>query len=116
METIKLTCDNCGVEFDRLLKQHKSSIKTGNKHTYCSRKCVNKRIWPEDKEGFTAVYYLPEEHYIGITHCFSNRMKKHRKNGMCVEDIEVICYFESRIDAVWMEVQFHQRGYNGFGR
>lgn len=61
------------------------------------------------------VYYLPEEHYIGITELnISERMSKHRYSGKITEGYEVIATFERHVDAAWLEIMFHQRGYNGY--
>ena len=61
----------------------------------------------------THVYYLPEEHYIGITKDITTRMSQHRGIGRHTEDMIVLCSFKRRIDAKFLEVQFHMRGYNG---
>ena len=60
------------------------------------------------------VYYLPEEHYVGITECWVKRKITHKKKNRYVEDMEVICYCDRMVDAMFIVIQFHQRGYNGF--
>ena len=62
----------------------------------------------------TILYYLPEEHYIGITNNIPRRMKAHKESGNIKEGWEVIAIFERRVDASLLEVMFHQRGYNGY--
>ena len=67
----------------------------------------------EETNGY-AVYYLPEEHYVGLTNNIRSRMNDHKKRGKCVDGYEILCVCESPIDAHLYETMFHQRGYNGF--
>ena len=64
----------------------------------------------------TAVYYLPEEHYIGIT---SNknlwrRMHQHRRDGHHTLDVEIVAFYKKRVNAHLVETMLHAHGYNGF--
>ncbi len=61
-----------------------------------------------------AVYYLPEEHYVGFTNNIRQRMNDHNKRGRSSYGYEILCICESPIDAHLYETMFHQRGYNGF--
>ena len=61
-----------------------------------------------------AVYYLPEEHYVGFTNNIRTRMVDHRKKNRSTIGYEILCICESPIDAHLYETMFHQRGYNGF--
>ena len=73
--------------------------------------------WTSLNDGYYYVYYLPEEHYVGLTNNIRRRMMDHRRlrNGQkFTNDYEILGKFESNIDAHWFEIQFHQRGYNGF--
>ena len=65
-------------------------------------------------DGYTYVYYLPEEHYVGITNDVVRRMRVHRHKGKIVDDYEIIARFERAVDAHSLETMFHQRNYNGF--
>ena len=60
------------------------------------------------------VYYLPEEHYIGMTNYLKRRMYQHRKKGKCTEGMEIVACFERSVDAHWFETMLHQRGYLGY--
>ena len=64
-------------------------------------------------DGF-AVYYLPEEHYIGITNNPIKRAKKHRQCGKSTYGMEIIAIFDNPFDAIILEAEFHRREYNGF--
>ena len=85
---------------------------------YCCKNCRRKK----DKEKRdariasegTAVYYLPEEHYIGLTNDIMQRMRDHKRYGRITEGYEILCYFERRVDAHLLETMFHVRDYNGF--
>ncbi len=72
-----------------------------------------KRRETKEKLG-CAVYYLPEEHYVGITNDIKDRIQQHRKRGKITEGYEVLCYCERRVDAHLIETMFHIRNYNGF--
>lgn len=41
IQTIKLTCEQCKKEFDRILSQYNHETKFGQKQFYCSRKCAS---------------------------------------------------------------------------
>ncbi len=72
-----------------------------------------KKKYLEETNGY-AVYYLPEEHYVGFTNNIRSRINDHNKRGKCTEGYEILCICESPIDAHLYETMFHQRGYNGF--
>lgn len=86
---------------------------------YCSATCrrADKRDRNRKYRGvdkMTCVYYLPEEHYIGITTSPYLRMKEHRRSGKITDGYEVLCWYERRVDAHLLETMFHVRGYRGF--
>ena len=70
--------------------------------------------WQSLKDGYYHVYYLPEEHYVGMTDCLSKRLTGHKNAGRIIEGVETIARFERAVDARWFEAMFHQRGYQGF--
>lgn len=79
------------------------------------REKARSKAWRESgKEDLVSLYYLPEEHYVGITSNVKYRMQSHRRDGKITERYEIIGKFERRVDAHWLETKFHQRGYNGF--
>ena len=73
----------------------------------------HQRKFAESKDGYTYVYYLPEEHYVGITTSISNRMKSHKRTKI-VDGMEILARFERHVDAHLFETMLHQRGYNGY--
>ena len=68
-------------------------------------------------DGYTYVYYLPEEHYVGVTTSPVKRMNQHRNSqNHIVDGWEIIARFERRVDAHYLEIMFHMRGYQGFSK
>ena len=64
--------------------------------------------------SFYTMYYLPEEHYIGITNQPEIRMIGQRKEGRNTEGWEVVYTFKTKREALDMERKFHDvLGYFG---
>jgi hypothetical protein len=100
------TCKKCKAAYAReYRKKNPDKIKAGN--------LKFKKKYLEETNGY-AVYYLPEEHYVGFTNNLRSRMNDHKKRGKSVYGYEVICVCKSPIDAHLYETMLHQRGYNGF--
>jgi hypothetical protein len=99
-------CSSCKAKYakDYRLKNPHIVVATNRKY---------RKIYKELTNGY-AVYYLPEEHYVGFTNCVKQRVIDHRKSGKIVDGIEVIATFERAVDAHWFETLLHQREYNGF--
>jgi hypothetical protein len=74
------------------------------------------RLKIHNNPDLTILYYLPEDHYIGITSCkkFFGRMHQHRQADRYTRDVEIMAYYERRVDAHLAETMYHVRGYNGF--
>ena len=98
------------------LTEFYTSIRDGHS-TRCKacEKIYNHERYMRDKH-LPCIYYIPEMHYIGISSNIKRRINEHRThhNSLGLDDIEILCYFEREVDAQWLEIQFHQRGYNGF--
>lgn len=120
-------CERCGKGFESPQPHKRFCTKSCQQASYqwnyrrkhpervlaSKRKSANK-WYKNNVDGYIHVYYLPEEHYIGITHNVKHRMRTHHRNGKMVDGYEVIARFERRVDAIWFEAMFHQRGYIGF--
>tara|TARA_R110000796_G_scaffold226958_1_gene343493 strand:+ start:85 stop:489 length:405 start_codon:yes stop_codon:yes gene_type:complete len=66
------------------------------------------------RDDFYTMYYLPEEHYIGITNCPKKRIELHKYQRNNTEGWEVVYTFKTKRDALDMERKFHEElGYNG---
>ena len=76
---------------------------------------ASQRRWrARQKDGYFYLYYLPEEHYVGISNYVKGRMYDHSKKGKITEGYEIIAKFKRGVDAHLLETMFHQRGYNGY--
>lgn len=108
-------------EVDKAWREaNKERLKEYNKKYYENNKQKQKsyrKDWYHENvkkdTHLPCVYYLPEEHYIGITKNLKRRIKAHNHSGKITEGYEVVAYFERYVDAMYLEVMFHQRGYNG---
>ncbi len=107
-------CSTCQEEKSLDLFHRAINGKHG-RHNICKecRKETSKELWENRESGLTTLYYLPEEHYVGLTTDMSQRMPRHRRDGKITEGYEVIAKFERALDAAVLEARFHQRRYNG---
>lgn len=64
-------------------------------------------------DGTYCVYYLPEEHYVGMTNNAKNRMRQHRYKGKITHGHEIVARFDNPYDALILEAELHRRGYRG---
>ena len=65
-------------------------------------------------DGYFYVYYLPEEHYIGMTNNVSRRIRYHNSHGKIVHNYEILARFKRQVDAHLFETILHAMDYNGF--
>ena len=66
------------------------------------------------KDGYYTVYYLKEEHYVGMTTNLSYRMRYHKsKHNRKVEDVEIFGKYETKEEAIRTEAELHNLGYLG---
>ena len=73
----------------------------------------NKAYRDSKKDGLFAVYYLPEEHYVGMTECIDSMMRVHKNRGKHTLDVELVAKFETKREALACESYMHSIGYNG---
>lgn len=67
------------------------------------------------KDGYYSVYYLPNEHYVGMTDQYEHRMKQHKQvHKRDITDCRVLMTFDNPFDAHIYETQWHKMGANGF--
>ena len=82
---------------------------------YC-KECgrAQRRGWRDSKkDGSWYVYYLPEEHYIGITSLVEERIKEHSHKGKITDNYEIIAKYNHPALALMTEALFHYCGYEG---
>jgi hypothetical protein len=76
----------------------------------------SKRLQNESlKDDFYSLYYLPEEHYIGVTCRPRIRFKKHRiESNRITEGCEIVATFKTKKEALNVERFMHDYlGYIG---
>ena len=67
-------------------------------------------------DGFYTMYYLKEEHYVGVTNQPKTRIPRHKVNGKHTLDYEVIATFKTKLEALNAEKYMHSIGYNGINK
>ena len=66
------------------------------------------------KDGLYTVYYLKEDHYVGITSNLSYRLFVHKsKCNRHVEDVEIVGKYKTKAEAERVEAALHAMGYLG---
>lgn len=87
-----------------------------NKKNYNSKKENARHVknYAESCDEYFSVYYLPEEHYIGMTNNIKRRIKYHEYSGRITDDFEVLATFKRQVDAHLFETLLHSMDYNGF--
>tara|TARA_R110002074_G_C12269813_1_gene642038 strand:+ start:435 stop:746 length:312 start_codon:yes stop_codon:yes gene_type:complete len=68
----------------------------------------------KERDGFTSVYYLPKEHYVGMTGRVKKRMAAHRSAGKNTRNYKILRVFDNEIEAHLYETQLHWMGFFGF--
>lgn len=100
METKK--CNKCGEE-KPIYKFSNNKVKG----KYYPRKTCNFcRVNKIKKDGCYYVYYLPQEHYCGITNSLVSRMIDHRKKGKNTDNYRVLYSSKDKKDACYHEALF----------
>ncbi len=108
-------CKVCSIEKD--LSEFHKCIKSNGTYlrSYC-KECGRKqrRDWRDSKkDGYWYVYYLPEEHYVGVTGLIYDRMKEHQRSGNIIDGYEIIAKYKHPALALMAEALFHYCDYNG---
>ena len=66
------------------------------------------------KDGLYTVYYLKEDHYVGLTNCLYKRLEYHKNtNKRHVEDVEIIGKYQNKEEGLRVEAALHAMGYLG---
>ena len=65
------------------------------------------------KDEFYTIYYLKEEHYVGVTNQPKIRMQNQKRNGKHVLDYEVVTTVKTKREALDIESLLHKLNYNG---
>ena len=68
----------------------------------------------DNKDGYYYVYYLPEEHYVGVTDNVKYRMYNHKcAFNRHVDNVEIVYRHTCRKEAELVESKLHSMGYQG---
>jgi hypothetical protein len=95
-------------------EKNKDKIKAQRDTKKEERNACSKAYQETDKDGFYTVYYLPEEHYAGMTTKLSYRLGNHKsKYNRYIDDVEIIGKYEARKEALRVEAALHTMGYLG---
>ena len=91
-------------------KAYKKDWYQANKESQLAQK---KAYRESQKEGYYSVYYLPEEHYAGVTSGVKARMRLHKHSGMMTDGFEIVFTSTDKKEALAFEDRLHSIGYNG---
>jgi predicted GIY-YIG superfamily endonuclease len=86
-----------------------------NKERIAPKHKVYGKIYRDSvKDGLYTVYYLKEEHYVGMTTTIKQRLRKHKSvNNRHIEDVEIIGKYKTKAEALKVEAALHSMGYLG---
>ena len=73
----------------------------------------NRRYREKTELDYWAVYYLPHEHYCGISKNPVDRMRCHKARKLNTDDWRVLYCADTYEDAIVTETKFHLLGMNG---
>jgi len=117
-------CTKCNAIKDKGLFNKDKTRKDGL--SYVCKECINtqsktyrakskdkiKAYIESQRNDFYTLYYLPEDHYIGITTQPSIRMRNHKSQGRHILGYEVVAAFKTKREALATERYLHNIGYN----
>jgi len=117
MDIATLECTRC--ETIQPIESFSIRKRTRKGRSSTCKTCVNKynaeyRKKKQAEQDGWVVYYLPEEHYVGVTSSYWKRVSSHKHLGKLVDDAEVVAKFDNPFDALILEAELHRRGYLGF--
>ena len=97
------------VNSQRIAERRKSYYRANSKEILSKDKLKRESL----KDSFYTLYYLREEHYVGVTNQPKLRLKNHKKSGKHTIDYEAITTFNTKREALDAERHLHSIGYNG---
>ena len=110
------SCNLCNIDLP-ITSFNKSLSNKGGLKTRCkSCQRIENKKYDESKLGlleYYIVYYIPNEHYVGITNQPKARMKHHEKNGKNIDGWRVLFCSSDRHQARLIENRFHDMGFEG---
>ena len=110
-------CSRCETEKDLNLFYNDKTKRDGLRPD--CKLCINKvkkANYESSKDSYHTLYYLPEEHYIGVSCRPSGRVRDHRVRGKLIDNWESVATFKTKRDALDAEAYMHSIGYNGINK
>ena len=120
-EEKKRYCKKCGETKDvskfEMYRHHskKDVFLPTNRCKSCKMKHNNawRKAKRDEEKKYYWVYYLPEEHYVGITSNVKNRIATHIRDGRITEGYELVVKCRHPARALMIEAILHLKGYYG---
>ena len=95
------------------LEKRKAYDKAYHKANKEKRAAYDKDRWEAKKDVLYTVYYLKEDHYVGMTNSLKARLLQHKNvRKRHIEDVEIIGKYEKE-EATRVEAALHAMGYLG---
>lgn len=90
---------------------HNKAYKEANRETI---NAYHKKYRAAQKDGLYTVYYLKEEHYVGMTTILQKRLNTHKSHyNRHIKDVEIIGKYQTKVGAARVEAALHSMGYLG---
>ena len=102
-------------EYDKKYRVKNKEILAAKREANKEKKAAYDKAWIEDKkDGLYTVYYLKEEHYVGMTSNLTYRLNNHKSHhNRHIEDVEIIGKYKTKKEATRVEAALHAMGYLG---
>jgi len=104
--------DGLSYNCKKCIKAQRKSYYSGSK-VRLSESNKRYRLNNELLNGY-ALYYLPEEHYVGFTNNIKARLRSHKNKNRITFGYEIIGVYKCPIYTHLLETRLHLMGYNGF--
>ena len=99
---------------EKILTRHKEYAKIHYQLNKEKRIAQMKVIEESKKDGYYTVYYLKEEHYVGMSNNLTYRLRNHKSYySRHIEDVEIIGKYKTKEGATRVEAALHAMGYLG---
>ena len=111
----KRVCSGCGnVIVYKTISAMKVSGNNPCRRCWHNRRTSKHLISAGEYNNKCVVYYLPAEHYVGMTKELKHRLVSHERDGRNTKDWSVVSIHNNIRDAAVDEAKYHSMGYNGF--
>ena len=101
-------------EYNAYMREYNSKRKKEDSDFIEKQREYSRKKYLKKRQNYFTVYYLPEEHYVGMTNCLKRRLSAHKSQGKIIDGWEVVANFKRAVDAHLFETRLHCMGYEGF--